>query len=59
MRLIPPKRLAILFTGSKETVSTVQHDNVAVGSAEDLYVTPRRNGLINRLEVSVQHRCLL
>jgi hypothetical protein len=43
--------LPVLFAGSKETVSAVQHDNIPLGSAEDLHVTPRRDGLISESRV--------
>lgn len=45
--------LVVLFAGSKETVSAVQHDNISLGSAEDLHVTPRRNGMICQSKVKL------
>jgi len=45
-------RLPVLFTGSKEAMSTMQHDYVPIGSPEDLYVTPRRNGLTDQSKVT-------
>jgi hypothetical protein len=33
-------------------MSAVQHDNIPLGSAEDLHVTPRRDGLISQSRVT-------